>query len=140
MTERKTFRPDIVVEDETGAPVAIVEVKYKIRDADRSYFYDQLQHFLQQSNHGRSAPFTIIADRDTIEIFSGAPGRTVPVRLNTSLLSAYDPNYRQRSEHESYIVRLMELWLDDVAHHWRSDPAPAESQLPPGLAEALRAA
>lgn len=140
MTERKMFRPDIVVEDETGAPIAIVEVKYKIREADRSYFYGQLQQFLSNSNHGQLAPFTIIADRDTIEIFSGAPGQTEPVRLSTSLLSAYDPQYPERSEHESYIVRLMELWLDDVAHHWRGGPAPAESQLPPGLAEALRAA
>jgi hypothetical protein len=140
MTSHKTFRPDIVVEDESGAPVAIVEVKYRIRDADRRYFYDQLQLFLEKSNHGRLAPFTIIADRDTIEIFSGAPGKAEPVRLNTSLLSAYDPNYPERSEHVSYIVRLMELWLDDVAHHWHSNPAPAESQLPPGLAAALRAA
>ena len=140
MTARKPFRPDIVVEDESGAPVAIVEVKYKIRDADRGYFYDQLEQYLSHSNHGQLAPFTIIADRDTIEIFKGPPGKTEPVRLKTSLLAVYDPGYTERSEHVSYIVRLMELWLDDVAHHWRSDPAPAEGQLPDGLAEALRAA
>lgn len=140
MTARRQFRPDIVLEDESGAPVAIVEVKYKIRDADRGYFYQQLEQYLRNSNRGALAPFTIIADRDTIEIYHGIPGESEPVRLNTSLLSAYDPGYAARSEHESYLVRLMELWLDDVAHHWRSNPAPEESRLPPGLAEALRAA
>ena len=140
MTEPTQFRPDIVLEDEFGAPVAIVEVKYKIRDADRRYFYTQLENYLRNSNRGQLAPFTIVADRDTIEIFQGIPGESEPVRLNTSLLAAYDPHYAERSEHESYLVRLMELWLDDVAYHWRSNPAPAESHLPPGLADALRAA
>jgi hypothetical protein len=140
MTDKKEFRPDFVVEDSSGAPVAIIEVKYKIRDADRAYIYSQLEQYLRNSNHGRLGPFTIVADRDTIEIFGGVPGDSEPVRLETSLLSAYDSNYTTRSEHESYLVRLMELWLDDVAHHWRFDPAPAEDRLPSGLVDALRAA
>jgi len=140
MTAPRQFRPDIVLEDESGAPVAIVEVKYKIRDADRRYFYEQLENYLRNTNRGRLAPFTIVADRETIEIFQGVPGETEPVRLNTSLLSAYDPDYAERSEHESYLVRLMELWLDDVAYHWRSNPAPEEDRLPSGLADALRVA
>ncbi len=140
MTDRKEFRPDIVVEDQSGAPVAIVEVKYKIRDADRAYFYAQLEQFLRNSSRGGFSPFTIVVDRDMIEIFGGAPGETEPVRLRTSLLAAYDSDYSTRSEHQSYLVRLMELWLDDVAHHWRSDPAPEEDHLPRGLVDALRAA
>jgi len=139
MSERE-FRPDYIVKDDAGVPVAIVEVKYKIRDADRAFFYGQLEQYLRNSNRGLVGPFTLVVDRDTIEIFRGTPGLTEPTRLSTSLLSAYDTEYSARSEYESYIVRLMELWLDDVAHHWRFDPAPAEDELPPALVEALRAA
>ncbi|MBV8580813.1 MAG: hypothetical protein JO225_05195 [Candidatus Eremiobacteraeota bacterium] len=140
MSEGGKFLPDLILRDESGSAIVVVEVKNKIQDVDRPFFYRQLDEYLRHAMPDTAKPFTIVVDRDSIEIFRGTPVAAEPIRLDTSILSAYDADFRRRSKYASYLERLVEVWLDDVAHHWRFDPAPAEEHLPAELTEALRAA
>lgn len=140
MTERNVFHPDIIIEDDYGVPIVIVEVRHTVHETDRSFFHDRLAQYVDRVRRAKTEMFTILADRETIEVFRGAPGESEPVRVPTSLLGAYDSGYPARSQHSEYLIGLIEAWLDDLAHHWHSNPAPHEEHVPPGLPEALRAA
>lgn len=132
-------QPDIVRRNATGAPIAVVEIKQRIRPGDRAYFLRQLTDYLKASGTAR---YGLLVDQDAIEVFEDSAAGVSPWRLHTvDTLERYDHDIRTRRDfYEGYLTTLVNAWLDDLAYHFRERDLPEAKQLPSGLLKALRAA
>ncbi len=135
----KIIRPDIIRRDEHGIPVAIVEVKYRIKDADRALFLRQLTDYVRAVG---SVRYSVLVDPTDIEVFEGAPAEHHSWKLRTSdILKRYDAKFSdRRNVDEGYLSTLINAWLDDLSFHAAKRTLPEESALPPGFVDVLRAA
>ncbi len=137
MTDR--FRPDIIISDRNGNPIAIVEVKASAAAHD-ARILDQLRHYIAAT--GDADTFAILADPDTIRIYRGeASNDSTPITIAASgILKRYDADYDSQVIYEPYLASLIEAWLNDLSIHWKSEHPPGEDLLPKELVTRLQAA
>ena len=56
-----------------------------------------------------------------------------------TILRTYDPNFDNHFIYETYLTTLLQAWLDDIAHHWKSTEPPGVKDLPQELARLIAA-
>ena len=136
MTDR--FRPDIIIRDRSGSPIAVVEVRR--RGAAHGRELDQLRHYMAAM--GDPDTFGILADPDNIRIYRGnASSDSSPIIIaSPGVLRLYDADYDSQIIYESYLTSLIEAWLNDLSIHWKSEHPPGEDLLPKELVTRLQAA
>ena len=126
---------DIVAFDANDVPVMLIEVK--ARPEEKVYDREQLVQYLQAAP---SIPYAMLVTLRDIQIFEWK-SQTLSLLLTTptaDVLSAYEPEFREKTIYEYYLATLVEAWLRDVAFHWQSETPPLFNQLTQlGLAEKL---
>ena len=124
---------DIIAEDRNEEPVLFVEVK--VRPASREDLEQFTSHLL-----AADSPFFygMLVDPEKIVVLR----RDVEhpdslVELSTAdVLSQYVPDYREQASKRGtpgifhdYLRVLVDVWLDDLASHWKSDSPPGAQEL-----------
>lgn len=136
MTQSAYEIPDIVVVTPQGTIVG--EVKHRIDPRDTAMLLRYIAGYAKAAKHGVS--FSLLADPQTIRFYSKADADREIATLSTSaILRTYDPNFDNHFIYETYLTTLLQAWLDDIAHHWKSVDPPGVRDLPQELVELIAA-
>lgn len=118
---------DIIVEDDRGRPILAVEIK------GRPLGTDDLMQAVQILMTSDPAPaFAMLVDPVRIAILPrGVEANSARVcTLETAdVLSFYEPEYCSKRIFADYLQVLVEGWLRDLAHHWKSAEPPGSKAL-----------
>ncbi len=77
-------------------------------------------------------PFALSANLEDIEIFQwdGTHLSSPVCTLKTGdVLSHYDSSFAEKRIFHSYLTRLIEAWLRDLAYHWKTEMPPASEEI-----------
>jgi len=131
------IRADIIALDAQDRPVLLIEVK--ARPQENIYDREQLVEDLIEA--GSVLPYAMLVTLEDIRIFrwDGAALTEILHLPTAEALSFYDPEFVEKPIYSYYLVRLVEVWLRDVAYHWKSEVPPFLGQLDRiGLAEGIK--
>ncbi|QEH36126.1 hypothetical protein OJF2_46860 [Aquisphaera giovannonii] len=125
---------DVIGYDRNDEPFLIVEVDVSVHDDIR--FDRFVARFLDMQP---PLPFGIYADLEWITLLGrdGEEGAMPLCRLDArTMLGRYDPDFRGKHStygtkliFGDYLTTLVEVWLQDLAFHWKSEEPPGSSEL-----------
>ncbi|MDB5071897.1 MAG: hypothetical protein JWM87_3008 [Candidatus Eremiobacteraeota bacterium] len=105
--------PDIIVDRPEG--LLLVEVKQRINDRDLSFFVDQLERYVE-ATHRAVPAFSLIVDPVKMRFYRGTDSEALVETLSTrDVLSRYDREFGHHPIYESYLVSLVQSWINDLA-------------------------
>jgi hypothetical protein len=126
---------DIVVDDGSDRPVALVEVSASV--ATRGEFLEFLQRLLEFPDPSLS--FGLFVDLEDIRVLRrDIQNPSIPVvELKTQeVLKHYAPEFAGKASRyvsspifQDYLATLVEGWLRDLAYHWKSGDPPGSGAL-----------
>lgn len=119
-------RTDIVALDSDGWIVLLVE---SIGGAAKQRALSNVTLYLKAANV--VIPFTMLIDLEDIQVFQwdGANLSELITLKTAAVLSHYDPEFGSKPIFEPYLITLVDVWLRDLAYHWKSGIPPASEQL-----------
>ena len=126
MSRTADYPFDTAVVDREDQTVALVEVKADPIERWRTILPRQLAKFAED------VTFVLRIDLNSIQLYrSGGEDLGEPiVRLDTpQVLQHYDTGFAGKRVFHSYLVTLVEVWLDDLAYHWKSEDPPGSEEL-----------
>jgi hypothetical protein len=136
VTHRGYETPDIVVVTPRGMIAG--EVKHRIDPRDTGMLLRYLAGYAEAMNATLS--FSLLADPETIRFYSVTDaGREIATLSTRAVLRTYDANFDNHFIYETYLTTLLQAWLDDIAHHWKSADPPGVNDLPQELVELIAA-
>jgi hypothetical protein len=122
---------DIMAEDREGRPVFLVEVKAK-PTGDAAV--RQLLTYLTAAPE--TVAFGMLVDPQTIRVYRRGESSPTSEFSTIEVLKRYSPGYGAeliRDKHprllEIHIATLVEVWLRDLAHQWKSGEVPRRDEL-----------
>jgi hypothetical protein len=118
---------DIVVSDSSDRAVLYVIVKGGPAGPDR---VDQLLDYLRSSQP--EVPFGMLVDPEKIVVLRSDiedPARPTCELKTADVLSLYEPEYRTKRIFFNYLQTLIEVWLRDLALHWKTESPPGSEEL-----------
>lgn len=118
---------DLVAKDKDERIVLVVE---SLGGATEQKALSDLTSYLTAAE--REIPFAMLVDLEKMQIFKwdGEKLSNPICSLNSSaVLSHYEPEFSSKRIFDPYLRRLVEVWLDDCAYHWKSEKPPASEQL-----------
>jgi hypothetical protein len=129
--------PDLVLD--TSAGLFLVEAKQYLSDEDRWYIAMRLSGSC--SSGGTRPSFVVVGDLERIQFYQpGGTPRLLASLHTREVLRVYDDEYDRKTIYESYLLGLIEAWLNDLGSHWRDgSPPPGAERLPQEVLQALAA-
>lgn len=120
------YRTDIVALDSDGRIVLLVE---SIGGASEQRALCDVTSYLKAANI--VIPFAMLVDLEDIQIFQwDCANLSELISLKTTaVLSHYDSEFGNKPIFEPYLITLVDVWLRDLAYHWKSEIPPASEQL-----------
>jgi hypothetical protein len=137
------FDTDFVARDRDGRVILFVEVKAR---KDREVPASEAQWVRSAEETGTLPPFFMRVDLENVAIYRRDERPVVieveedrsvafhPLTLITHLKTAavlghYDAEFGRKSIYTFYLGTLVEVWLDDLAYHWKSETPPGSDRL-----------
>jgi hypothetical protein len=118
---------DVLAYDSERRAVLLVEVKGTVATGEA---VEQLRRYLQAAN--TCIPFAMLVDPSRIQIFRW-DGQQLSGPIQTfetpEILGHYSERFGTRRVSEDYLRGLVDLWLQDLAFHWKSPSPPGSSEL-----------
>lgn len=118
---------DLIVLDSKGQDLVVVEAKGTILDAEMVWKF-----FVYLEAEAPSIPYLMLVDLAKIRVKKqGHEARPETYcELDTQdILGHYEPEFRTTRIYHDYLVTLTQVWLRDLAYHWRSETPPGSEQL-----------
>lgn len=132
----RPIQADLVAKDKHGRIVLLVEY---LGGATEAKALKDVKSYLAAANS--PIPFAMLVDVNQIQIFKwdGTNLSSAVSRLKSAdVLSHYEPEFSNKRIFDPYLIKLVEVWLDDLAFRWKSARPPGAEELAAiGLGELL---
>ena len=111
------FAPSIVAKDKNDQPILMIDVR-------ASDFYALTDINILKMEDYQHIPFLMFVNSHAIRIFK-TTNFTEVLRLNTrETLKFYAHQVTKDRISTSFVMRLIQAWLRDLAYHWKSEIPP----------------
>lgn len=123
----RPIQADLVAKDKHGRIVLLVEY---LGGATEAKALKDIKSYLEAANS--LIPFAMLVDVNEIHIFKwdGTNLSSVVSRLKSAdVLSHYEPEFSNKRIFDPYLIKLVEVWLDDLAFRWKSARPPGAEEL-----------
>lgn len=119
-----TYLPDLIAKDKEENPILLADIR--LHPLSDKLTENLIETWQQEAPE---IEFQMLVTLEEIKLFKGKEKTPICILNTGNILEKYDPEFKTSTIFNPYLTTLIEVWLSDLAFHWKSENPPGKMEL-----------